>query len=98
MKNLPHTIAVIAVLSFLFLTGLLSGCSTTVPVVVPPIQCGKYLDKDAMELCEIPNVFPEGVTYNDLILDAGKTRVFMKTCAARVATLQATIRACNQIK
>lgn len=75
---------------------VLSACSTTVPVVVPPIICGGDLKEESLKPCAKPSDLPEGSSFNHGLLKIEETSLLLKECSVRVELLRKTIQVCKE--
>lgn len=75
---------------------MLFGCTTTVPVVVPPVACGADLKDENLQPCTKPSDLPEGATFNQGFLKMEESSVMLKECSSRVELLRTTIQVCRE--
>lgn len=86
---------------FLFLLSiLLAGCSTvkTVPIIIPPLDCGATLDPIYLKTCILPDNLPPGSTFLDVLENNAHLRKNLKECSAKNRVLQDTLQACKTAK
>lgn len=73
---------------------LLSGCTSTIPVIGPAFECPAN-EAELAAKCAEPAPIATGATYQDLVLIAAQDRKNLVACEKNREFLQKVITGCN---
>ena len=79
---------------FVIAGAVLTGCTTTVPVINASIEC-PIKEQDLVVKCAAPATITAGITYQDIIRIALEDRKNLAECENNRQFLQNAINACN---